>query len=76
MKAFEKWWKEENTRVDDIKEFMRKNNLVTQGDTLDFLAKTVWKGALEWILTQPDDSCGVRRCVPMEAIRDELEKTK
>lgn len=34
--------------------------------------KQGWKEALEWILSQPDGSCKVRKCVPMEAIREEL----
>ena len=32
-----------------------------------------WRAALELIKSMPDGSCGVRKCVPMEAIRDELE---
>ena len=37
------------------------------------VCKAAWKAALEWALAQPDGSCGVRKCIPMEAMRDELE---
>lgn len=57
MKEFEKWVDKSYVYIDSS----------CQG-----MARAGWKAALEWLLSQPDGSCGVRRCVPMEAIRDEL----
>ena len=66
MKAFEKWWKEKGLGI-------YFGNYDSKNRNPEITAETAWKAALEWVLAQPDGSCGVRKCVPMEAIRDELE---
>jgi hypothetical protein len=43
-----------------------------------YIGKKAWiasrKALLKELLEQTDGSCGVRKCIPMNYIRDELEK--
>jgi len=41
-------------------------------DDYRYIAAVFWKAALETVQKNVDGSCGVRRCVLMEFIRDEL----
>lgn len=58
-KEFKKWWEQEKFKYP-----YRPPNEIDCG--------MGWNAALKWVLKQPDGSCGVRKCIPMEAIRDEL----
>jgi len=68
MIEFEKWWSEFEPQITPN----------TFGEYADDMVKTVagcaWKHALEFIAGNADGSCGVRRCVPMMAIEEELGK--
>ena len=63
MEEFEKWY----------------NELPMREDAEDFTISTYkkyrkgWVAALKWMLNNTDGSCGVRKCIPMESIRDELK---
>ena len=67
MKAFEEWDKrnEINYAISGNKE------LCVQDER-----RKAWKAALEHILQNTDGSCGVRKCIPMVMIREELEETE
>lgn len=80
MKAFVKWWNEEQSQ-ELTEEFLIENNLTTQEQAVDLLAKTAWRAALKWALKNEREytifkEFSDKKSIPMvgaDIIRKELE---
>lgn len=67
MTEFERWWKKIETQIP-----LDTYSGCVDDDMMKAIARCTWKCALEFIAGNADGSCGVRRCLPMESIRDEI----
>lgn len=64
MKAFENWWGEDQFHRCWSSQYMRK--------VMKQIARRAYEAALKDVQKNVDGSCGVKKCVSMEFIREEL----